>query len=252
VGDKAINEEMLNSVERAATTATSLEAEQASVNIYKTQFTETLNGPFSLELGSGSGPWRQETIGGMQAQTRSEGVSNLSSDPPLSRGHTLGSGKDIMEHQIELMDNVPSTPHDSPLLGVNKPGSDEGRLKQEELMAMRIKLSKQVLDLEKDKDAQAMEILKLKKRVKKLERQRKSSISHPRKRIYREVESFDDDLDKEDASKHGRISDKTNPMFKDSDVDDLDDLVDEGMAFVQEKYAENQGKISDDDTEVVT
>ncbi|GKD67851.1 hypothetical protein Tco_1321941, partial [Tanacetum coccineum] len=34
--------------------------------------------------------------------------------------------------------------------------------------------------------------------------------------------------------------------------DDIDDLVDEGMAFVQEKYAENQGKIGADDTEVVT
>ncbi|GKC28316.1 hypothetical protein Tco_1035610 [Tanacetum coccineum] len=109
-----------------------------------------------------------------------------------------------------------------------------------------------VLDLEKEKDAQAVEILKLKKRVKKLERQRKLSISHPRRRIYRQVESSDDDLDEEDASKQGRTSDKTKPMFKDSDFDDLDDLVDEGMDFIQEKDVENQGKISVDDTEVVT
>ncbi|GKA52807.1 hypothetical protein Tco_0746122 [Tanacetum coccineum] len=40
-------------------------------------------------------------------------------------------------------------------------------------------------------------------------------------------------------------------MFKDSDFDDFDDLVDEGMAFVQEKDAENQGKIGVDDTEAV-
>ncbi|GKG61370.1 hypothetical protein Tco_0619095, partial [Tanacetum coccineum] len=46
------------------------------------------------------------------------------------------------------------------------------------------------------------------------------------------VESSDDDLDKEDASKQERISDKTKPMFKDIDFDDLKDLVDEGMAFV--------------------
>ncbi|GKC71264.1 hypothetical protein Tco_1117147 [Tanacetum coccineum] len=234
-------EETLDSMERAATTATSLEAEQASGNIHKTQFTTTLNEPLSLELDLGSGPWRQETIGGMQAQTRSEGVSNLSSDPPLSGGHTLRSGEDSMEHQIELTDNVPNTPHDSPLPGGYIPGSDEGRLKLEELMAMCTKLSKQVLDLEKEKDAQAVEILNLKKRVKKLERQRKSSISHPRRRIYRQVESSDDDLDEEDASKHGRTSDKTKPMFKDSDFDDLDDLVDEGMAFFQEKDANNQG-----------
>ncbi|GKE28155.1 hypothetical protein Tco_1443539, partial [Tanacetum coccineum] len=156
---------------------------------------------------------------GAPAQTRSERVLKQPNEPPLPEGHT--------------------------------PGSDEGRLKLEELMAMCTKLSKQVLDLEKEKDAQAMEILKLKKRVNKLEIQRKSSISHPRRRIYRQVESSDDDLDEEDASKQERISDKTKPMFKDCDFDDLDDLVDEGMAFVQEKDAENQGKIGADDTEVL-
>ncbi|GJT90266.1 hypothetical protein Tco_1079111 [Tanacetum coccineum] len=144
VGDEAINEEMLDSVERAATTATSLEAEHASGTINKTQFTTTLNEPFSLELGSG--------------------------------GHTLGSGEDIMEHQIELMDIVPNTPHDSPLLGVNIPGSDEGSLALNELMDMVTKLSHRVLDLEKVKTAQAKEIAGLKRRVTKLEQRQRSRI----------------------------------------------------------------------------
>ncbi|GJZ30320.1 hypothetical protein Tco_0575367 [Tanacetum coccineum] len=61
-----------------------------------------------------------------------------------------------------------------------------------------------VLDLKNKKDAQAVEILRLKKRVKGLERQRKSSTSQPRRRKYRQVESSDDDLDEEDASKQGR------------------------------------------------
>ncbi|GJT49381.1 hypothetical protein Tco_0975538 [Tanacetum coccineum] len=69
--------------------------------------------------------------------------------------------------------------------------------------------------------------------------------------LKKRVESFDDDLDEEDASKQGRTSDKTKPMCKDSDFDDLNDLVDKGMAFIQEKDAENQGKIGADDTEVV-
>ncbi|GKC19244.1 putative ribonuclease H-like domain-containing protein [Tanacetum coccineum] len=81
-----------------------------------------------------------------------------------------------------------------------------------------------VLDLENAKDAQAVEILTLKKRVKKLERHRKSSISHPRRRKYKQVESFDDDLDEEDASKQGRTKDKTQPMFKDKDFDELEDV----------------------------
>ncbi|GKB98348.1 putative reverse transcriptase domain-containing protein [Tanacetum coccineum] len=75
-----------------------------------------------------------------------------------------------------------------------------------------IHLSQEVLDLVKEKDAQAVEILGLKKRVKRLERQRKSSTSQPRRRKYRHVESLVDDLNEEDASKHGMSSDKTKPM----------------------------------------
>ncbi|GJR54186.1 hypothetical protein Tco_1404707 [Tanacetum coccineum] len=94
-------------------------------------------------------------------------------------------------------------------LGGYTPRSDEGRLKLKELMAICTKLSKQVLDLEKENDAQAVEILKLKQRVRKLERKRKSRISHPRRRIYMQVESSDDELDEKVASKQGRESNKT-------------------------------------------
>ncbi|GJY09601.1 putative ribonuclease H-like domain-containing protein [Tanacetum coccineum] len=145
--------------------------------------------------------------------TRSGRVLKQPIEPPLSEGHTSGSGEGRMEHQFELTANVPITPHDSPLPGGYTPGSDEGRLKLQELMTMCTKLSKQVLDLEKEKDAQAVEILRLKKRVKRLERQRKSSTSQPRRRKYRHVESSDDDLNEEDASKQGRSSDKTEPML---------------------------------------
>ncbi|GKB06720.1 hypothetical protein Tco_0834953 [Tanacetum coccineum] len=158
--------------------------------------------------------------GGALAQTRSERVLEKPNEPPLPEGHTSRSGEGSMEHTFELMDTVPPTPYDSPLTGGYTPGSDEGRLKLKELMAICTKLSKQVLDLEKEKDAQAVEILKLKQRVKKLERKRKSSISHPRRRIYRQVESFNNE---EDASKQRRKSDKTKSMFQDSEFDVLDD-----------------------------
>ncbi|GKG05111.1 hypothetical protein Tco_0315498, partial [Tanacetum coccineum] len=131
-----------------------------------------------------------------------------------------------MEHTFELTDNVPSTPHDSPLPGGYTPRSDEGRMKLDELITLCTKLSKQVLDLEKEKDAQAVEILNLKRRVKKLERKRKSSISHPRRRKYRQLETASDDgLDEEDASNQGRRSDKLKPMFKDKDFEELDDYM---------------------------
>ncbi|GKF35018.1 hypothetical protein Tco_0108218, partial [Tanacetum coccineum] len=215
-----------DSVERAITTDASLVAAQDSDNIIGTQTTIMPNVDIPQGMDTSGSPRCQETMRGAPTQTR-------------------------MEHTFELMDIIPPTPHDSPLPGGYILGSDECRLNLEELMVMCTRLSKQVLDLEKEKDAQPVEILKLKKRVKKLERQRKSSISHPRRRIYRQVESSDDDLDEEDASRQERISDKTKPMFKDSDSDDLDDLVDEGMDFVQEKDAENQGKIGADDTEAV-
>ncbi|GJV35337.1 hypothetical protein Tco_1407814 [Tanacetum coccineum] len=101
--------------------------------------------------------------GGTPAQTRSERVLEKPNEPPLLKCHTSGSGKGMMEHQFELTANVPITPHDLPLPGGYTPGSDEGRLKLQELMTMCTKLSKQVLDLEKEKDAQTVEILRLMK-----------------------------------------------------------------------------------------
>ncbi|GKE59184.1 hypothetical protein Tco_1498369, partial [Tanacetum coccineum] len=157
----------------------------------------------------------------------SERVLEQPIEPPLQEGHTSRSGVGMMEHQFELTANVLITPRDSPLPRGYTPGSDEGRLKLQELMTMCIKLPKQVLNLEKEKDAQAVEILKLKKRVKRLARQRKSSTSQPRRRKYGQVKSSDDDLDEEDASKQGRKNNKTNPMLHESDFDGFgDEIVD--------------------------
>ncbi|GJS25346.1 putative reverse transcriptase, RNA-dependent DNA polymerase [Tanacetum coccineum] len=198
VGDEAINEEMFDNVERAATTASSLEAEQASI------------------IPGAKTPW------GMQAQTRSEGVSNLSSDPPLSGGHTLRSGKDSMEYQIELTYNVPNTPYDSPLLRVNTPGSDEGTLELNELMDLVTKLSHRVFDLEKVKTAQAKEIASLNRRVTKLEQRQRSRIlkNYP----FRFGSSKRQSLGKKDVSKQGMKHLKTQLQFREDSFDDIDDL----------------------------
>ncbi|GJX42052.1 hypothetical protein Tco_0257042, partial [Tanacetum coccineum] len=56
VGDEAIYTREDDRVVRAATTATSLELEQESGNIYKTRSTATLNEPSPQGIGSGSGP----------------------------------------------------------------------------------------------------------------------------------------------------------------------------------------------------
>ncbi|GJU93804.1 ribonuclease H-like domain-containing protein [Tanacetum coccineum] len=138
---------------------------------------------------------------GAPAQTWSERVLKKPNEPPLLEGHTSGSGEGSIEYHFELTDNVPPIPHDSPLPRGYTPRSDE----------------------EKEKNAQAVEILRLKKIVKRLERQRNSSTSQPRRRKYKHVESSDDDLDEEDASKQGRKNNKTNLMLHESDFDGFDD-----------------------------
>ncbi|GJV96379.1 hypothetical protein Tco_1547956 [Tanacetum coccineum] len=71
-------------------------------------------------------------------------------------------------------ENVPIQSNDPPLSRVNTLGSGEDRLTLKELMDLCTKLSDRVLDLETTKTTQAKEIASLKKRVKKLERKRKS------------------------------------------------------------------------------
>ncbi|GJX97718.1 hypothetical protein Tco_0353516, partial [Tanacetum coccineum] len=63
VADEAVHKERGDSLVKAATTASSLEAEQDSGNIDKTKSKATLNKPSFSRTGSGSGPRRQETIG---------------------------------------------------------------------------------------------------------------------------------------------------------------------------------------------
>ncbi|GJX61617.1 hypothetical protein Tco_0294517 [Tanacetum coccineum] len=82
VADETVHEEGGDSMERAATTAASFDAEQDS----------------------GSGPRRQDTIlGDRPAQTRFVSLSKQSNDPPLLRVNTLGSGEDSIKLN-ELME----------------------------------------------------------------------------------------------------------------------------------------------------
>ncbi|GJZ16138.1 putative ribonuclease H-like domain-containing protein [Tanacetum coccineum] len=83
VADEAVNEEMDNSLERAATIATSLDAEQDRGNINKTQSKATPNEAGSLGTTSAGGPRHQETMGDTIAQTRFENVSKTSNDPMI-------------------------------------------------------------------------------------------------------------------------------------------------------------------------
>ncbi|GKB53319.1 putative ribonuclease H-like domain-containing protein [Tanacetum coccineum] len=70
VADEAVHKERGDRLVRAATTASSLEAEQDSGDIDKTQSKATLNEPSSPGTSSGGGPRCQETMGDTIAQTR--------------------------------------------------------------------------------------------------------------------------------------------------------------------------------------
>ncbi|GKE35058.1 hypothetical protein Tco_1454380 [Tanacetum coccineum] len=176
VADKTVHEERGDSMERAATTAASLDAEQDSGNIIRTQSMATLNEPTPQGTGSGSGPRRQDTIlGDKPVQTRFESLSKQSNDPPLSRVNTLGSGEDSM--------------------------------KLNELMEIYTRLSERVLALENIKTAQDLEITNLKKRVKKLEKKTKSRNPKLKRRLFKvRIESSAEKSlgAQEDASKQGR------------------------------------------------
>ncbi|GJY67930.1 uncharacterized mitochondrial protein-like protein, partial [Tanacetum coccineum] len=168
---EVVYKELDDSLVRAATTASSLEAEHDSGNIAKTRSKATPNESSSLGTTSGVGTRRQETMGDTIAQTRFENVSKHSNDPLLARGNTLRSGKDS--------------------------------LKLNELMKLCTNLQTSVLDLEKTKTTQAEEIVSLKRRVKKLE-QKKKSRTHRLKRLYKvgltvRVESSGDEESLDDA-----------------------------------------------------
>ncbi|GKC57077.1 hypothetical protein Tco_1084675 [Tanacetum coccineum] len=173
VPDETLYEERGDSVERAATTATSLDAEQGSGNINRTQSTSIPNDPFPKGIGSGGSPRRQDTIlGDRPAQTRFERLSKQSNDSPLPRVNTLGS--------------------------------DEGSMTQQELMVFCTTFSKKVESLETDlkqtKQIYGAAYTRLIKKVKKLEKIVKSSQARRRERIV--VSDNEDDL--EDPSKQAR------------------------------------------------
>ncbi|GJR74744.1 hypothetical protein Tco_0087109 [Tanacetum coccineum] len=110
-------------------------------------------------------------MGDTIAQIRFENVSKLSNDPLLARGNTLRSSEDS--------------------------------LKLNELMELYTNLQTRVLDLEKTKIIQANEIDSLKKRVKRLEK-KKRSRTHGLKRLYKvgliaRVESSRDEESLDDA-----------------------------------------------------
>ncbi|GKD38197.1 hypothetical protein Tco_1258404 [Tanacetum coccineum] len=205
VGDEAVHKELGNIMEMDSTTDSSLEAEQNSDTI----------------------------LGDMDAQTRFETTSKWSNDPPLSRGYTLRSGKDIafLEKPVEsngfaeiinflkasyvhyaltinpiiytsCIQQFWATANVKMVNGVRQLQALIDKKKISRSQALEViftwKMQK-VLDLEKAKSDQAIEIASLKKRVDKLEKRRKFKTTRLKrlKKVgaARRIESSNDSTD---------------------------------------------------------
>ncbi|GKC33704.1 hypothetical protein Tco_1046088 [Tanacetum coccineum] len=103
VADEAIYEERDGSLERATTTATSLDAKKDRGNISKTQSKATPNELSFIRTSSGGGPRRQDTMGDTIAQTMSKNVSKFSDDPLLT-GVGLSTRIDSSDDEASLGD----------------------------------------------------------------------------------------------------------------------------------------------------
>ncbi|GKE88390.1 hypothetical protein Tco_1565865 [Tanacetum coccineum] len=142
--------------------------------------------------------------------------------PTQDEGSRRKQRKDtaVTQEETQQDDSVPTPSNDPPLSGKDS-------MQLSELMLLCINFQKQVLDLEKAKDAQAKEIADLKKMVQKLERKKKSRTTRLQRLrkvgMSRRVESSEDKDslgDHEYASKQGR---SIEDIAKDADVSLVDD-----------------------------
>ncbi|GJX04460.1 hypothetical protein Tco_0190376 [Tanacetum coccineum] len=115
---------------------------------------------------------------------------------------------------------------------------------------LMIDLIQVVLDLQKDKDAQAAEILKLKTRIKKLEKKCKTSISHHRAwlRSVSKLSRMKKLGMKESVSKQGRKNAKLGPTL--DAFDDLDADLAYGIDYMETEEAMNEGRQSNETKEL--
>ncbi|GJT20496.1 putative ribonuclease H-like domain-containing protein, partial [Tanacetum coccineum] len=141
--------------------------------------------------------------------------SKITSSPSLSSHHTSISALSTSQPPIIPTEEAAPMPHESPLHSVHSLGRDEGNMQQHELMDLVTKLTDRIGVLEKDlqrtKKTHSTALTRLILRVKKLEKNVKTSKARRRARI---VISEDEDA-AQDSSKQGRkISDiDTDPTI---------------------------------------
>ncbi|GJZ57889.1 putative ribonuclease H-like domain-containing protein [Tanacetum coccineum] len=293
-------QEWEDGMERASTTASSLEAKQDSSNINRTQSMATLNESFpqgtdSVNAGvsklmllslnlllpvlvyvvrhsltavrhklmlSGTTYYCWITLMGAKTTAWNEFSSTMASAIIcLAINHKFNFSKYIFDNMMKNLeggvkflmyprrkqrkDSGPTEP--IPDEATNKetistpsydpPQSGEDRLQLVELMTLCTKLQKQVLDLEEEKTAQAKEIASLKKRIKQLEKIRKSrTLGLKRLRKISSASRVESSNDvslgaQEDASKQGRKIADLDAEAEVTLIDEAQERYDEEMLF---------------------
>ncbi|GKA03975.1 putative ribonuclease H-like domain-containing protein, partial [Tanacetum coccineum] len=208
--DETVYKEWEDIMERAVTTASSLEAEQNSGNIHRTQSMQHLMNLFLRELIQAVSIGAKVTFRGrklklvfldkqVEGMSRHKGIYVISSHSKKVFANTKRPGHGFSRKVTPLFSTMmvqatkdvnedsaaPTDSYSTPV--ITQPSSSKPQ-------------KKKVLDLEKAKTTQVKEITSLKKRVKQLEKRRKSRTSGLRR------------LRKEDVSKQGR-------KIKDLDAD---------------------------------
>nr|GEY90627.1 hypothetical protein [Tanacetum cinerariifolium] len=196
---------MQDGLRRATTTVSSLEAEQGSGNISKTQTKAIPSGPSSPKTSLEGGLGCHFTMGDSPVQARPERLTNLPNEPPLGEGNTSQSG----EGSIHLL----------------------------ELMGIYTKLSDKVTHLENQltstKAIYNKALITLTKRVKKLEKK----LKHKRRReVINSSEKEEASLDHEDSPKRGRMieeidKDKNVNLIKSSKQGEANETAEHRMDF---------------------
>nr|GEV32688.1 hypothetical protein [Tanacetum cinerariifolium] len=182
---------------------------------------------------------------------------SLGVDTPLFEGMLVPHpvNDDVADDVVDVASTLPSSPHQSPIAPPSsppqqQPTSHDAIISMDllnKLLETCATLTKKVSDLEQDKIAQAIEITKLKQRVRKLEKRRKLKASWLKRlkkvRTAQRVKSLAETImdDQEDPSKQeGKIA----------KIDADDDVTLEEVAAAVTKDAKVQGRLKESQAQV--
>ncbi|GKB14991.1 hypothetical protein Tco_0848914 [Tanacetum coccineum] len=192
------------------------------------QHTPTTASPFHVEpiltIASSSQPKKTQK----HRKTKRKATEIYQSSGPT----TLVADETVYEEKGDSVERAATTAAslDAEQDNVNTLGSGEDRIKLQELIELCTKLSERVLALENIKTAQDLEITNLKKRVKKLEKKKKSRTPQLKRRLFKvRIESSAD-------KSLGAYEDASNQRKNTAEYDQ-----DEGISWFQGN-AETQGR----------